>query len=443
MENEKNGRRNFIYFLLSILVACGVWLYSDLTGGPNGGPRTTVREFQDIPIEYFGEATLADRGLMLLEEGSDLTIDLKLEGTRWTVSNLDRSQIRVTVNLANVIEAGSQSLNYLLSYTDRKYNNAFEYEASINNATVNISELYSQTVDVSCELVGNVAEGYTAGQVELSHTSIEIRGLAEDIDPIRYAKVTLDIGSEAEETVSQELAVQYYDGDGNLVDSSGIHSAVDMIQATLPVYVTKELRLTVNFIDAPGARFRSTEARIDPETITVSGDATMLKNVETLELGDFKLLDLGTTASQNYTTTYYPIILPEGYQNLSGITRAALRIRFTDMTNTTVSTDNIILRNLPEGKRAEVLTGSLPVRIYGTAANVAAVTAEHISVTVDLTDYSAASGTYTIPAEVSVAIGDVGIQGEYQIQVTIRETQDEPPEPDPAEPQGESEGEGP
>lgn len=433
MENEKNGRRKLIYFLLSILVAAGVWLYADLTGGPNSTARTVEKEFQDIPIEFFGEATLADRGLMLLEEGSDLTVDLKLKGTRWDISNLDRSQIRFTVNLANVIEPGTQTLNYLLSYTDRKFNNAFEYEASINNVTVNISELYSQEVDVSCELVGNVAEGFSAGQVELSHTRVEIRGEEEDIKPIRYARVTLDIGDSAEETVSQELTLQYYGENGNLIDSSGIHSTVETVQATLPVYVTKELRLTVNFINAPGARLRNTDYHIDPETITVSGDATLLKNVETLNLGDFKLLDLGTAVSQNYTTSYYPIILPEGYQNLSGVTRAALRIRFTDMTSATILTGSISWKNLPEGKSAEVLTASVPVKIYGTEANVAAVTEDHISVTVDLADYSAASGTYMIPAEVSVAAGDVGIQGEYQIQVTIREVQEEPetPEPDP------------
>ena len=440
MENEKNGRRKLIYFLLSILVAAGVWLYADLTGGPNGTARTTEKEFQDIPIEFFGEATLADRGLMLMEEGSDLTVDLKLEGTRWMISNLDRSQIRFTVNLANVIEPGVQSLNYLLSYTDRRFNNAFDYEANINNVTVNISELYSQEVDVSCELVGSVGEGFTAGQVELSHTRVEIRGEEEDIRPIRYARVTLDIGDSAEETVSQELALQYYDENGNVVDSSNIHAAVETVQATLPVYVTKELRLTVNFVSAPGARLRNTDYRIDPETITVSGEASLLKNVETLNLGGFDLLDLGTALSQNYTTSYYPIILPEGYQNLSGVTRAALRIRFTDMTSATVPTGNITWKNLPEGKSAEVLTQTLPVKIYGTAANVAAVTEEHIAVTVDLADYSAASGTYTIPAEVTVAIGDVGIQGEYQIQVNIREGQDEPePAPPDPEPQDEPE----
>ena len=432
MENEKIGRRRVVYVLLSILVAAGIWLYADLTSGPNGTPQTQTREFLEIPIEYLYESTLTDRGLMLVDEDTDRTIDLELKGTRWLISSLDRSHIRVTASLYDVTSAGVQRVNYVVSFTDSRFgNNAIQREnASFGMATVNISELYSRTIDVSCELVGGVADTYSAGQVELSHTEVEVRGLQEDINPISYAKVTLDIGANAVETVSRDLELQYYDENGRILDKSGIYSSVETVRATLPVFVTKELSLFVNFTDGPGCRARNTEYFIEPATIAVSGDATKLKDVETLELGKYDLRELGTTASENYTTTNYLIILPDGCTNVSGVTRAALRIRFKDMTSATISTENISWLNLPEGKRVELLTDSLAVKVFGTEADVAALTGEDIAVTVDLDDYSAASGTYTIPAEVTVNKGDVGISGLYQIQVTIREGGEEPPPPE-------------
>ncbi len=429
MENEKIGRRRVVYVLLSILVAAGIWLYADLTSGPNGTPQTQTREFLEIPIEYLYESTLTDRGLMLVDEDTDRTIDLELKGTRWLISSLDRSHIRVTASLYDVTSAGVQRVNYVVSFTDSRFgNNAIQREnASFGMATVNISELYSRTIDVSCELVGGVADTYSAGQVELSHTEVEVRGLQEDIDPISYAKVTLDIGDSAVETVTQNLELQFYDQNGQILDKANIHSSVESVTATLPVFVTKELRLVVNFIDAPGCRARNTEYFIEPATIAVSGDATELKNVETLVLGTYKLTELGTTASESYTTTNYLIIPPDGCTNVSGVTRAALRIRFEDMTSSTISTENISWLNLPEGKQVEALTGSLAVKVFGTEADVSALTGEDIVVTVDLDDYSAASGTYTIPAEVTVDKGDIGINGLYQIQATIRESTEEPP----------------
>lgn len=438
MENEKAGRRKVVYLLLAVLVACGIWLYVDLSSG-----QTVTQEYLDIPVEYLYESTLTDRGLMLVEDGTDLTIDLTLKGTRWNICSLDRSQIWVTASLLDVTSAGKQRVNYNVSYTNPKFNNnanAIQKErASFGMATVNISELYSRTIDVSCELVGNVAESYSAGQVELSHPEVEVRGLQEDIDPISYAKVTLDIGNSAVETVSRDLELQFYDQNGQLLDKADIHSSVENVKATLPVFVTKELRLVVNFTDAPGCRARNTEYFIEPQTIAVSGDATMLKNVETLELGKYDLRELGTTASENYTTTNYMIILPDGCTNVSGVTRAALRIRFKDMTSATVSTENISWLNLPEGKRVEALTGSLAVKVFGTEADVSALTGEDIAVTVDLDDYSAASGTYTVPAEVTVNKGDVGISGLYQIQVTIREGGEEPPPEEVTDPPSEDE----
>jgi YbbR domain-containing protein len=423
MESGKTGRRRIVYLLLSILVASGIWLYADLTSGTNGTPRTITREFQDIPIDFLYESTLTDRGLMLVEDGSDLSIDLTLKGTRWLISNLDRSQIRVTVSLFDVTSAGKQRINWTVTYTDPKFSNkVIETEsASVHMATVNISELYSRTIDVSCELVGNVSEPYSAGQVELSQTEIEVRGLQEDIDPISYAKVTLDIGGSAVETVSRDLELQYYNANGQILDKTDIHASTETVRATLPVFVTKELQLVVKLEEAPGLRRKSVDYRIEPMTITVSGDASQLKNMDTLDLGSYKLSELGTNASENYTTTNYPIILPEGCQNLSGVTRAALRIRFEDLTSATVDTENISWLNLPEGKTVELSGGSLAVKVFGTEADVSALTGEDISVRVDLSDYTAASGTYTVPAEVTVTKGDIGISGEYQLQITIRE----------------------
>ena len=432
MENGKTGRRRVIYLLLSILVACGIWLYADLTSGPNNAPRTKTREFLDIPIEYLYESTLADRGLMLVEDGTDLTIDLTLKGTRWDICSLDRSDIRVTASLFDITSAGEQRDNYTISFTDPKFgNNVIQREnTSFSMAKVNISELYSRTIDVSCELVGNVAESYSAGQVELSHTEVEVRGLQEDIDPISYAKVTLDIGANAVETVSKDLELQFYDESGQILDKSDIHSSVENVRATMPVFVTKELQLVVNLVESPGRRRKNTDYRIEPQTIAVTGDATQLKDVDTLVLENYDLAELGTEASENYTTTNYPIILPEGCTNVSGVTRAALRIRFKDMTSATVHTENISWLNLPEGKRVELLTNSLAVKVFGTKADVSALTGEDIAATVDLSDYSAASGTYTIQAEVTVNKGDVGISGIYQVQVTIREGAEEPPPED-------------
>ena len=78
----------------------------------------------------------------------------------------------------------------------------------------------------------------------------------------------------------------------------------------------------------------------------------------------------------------------------------------------------------------------LEISIFGTSEDVAAITADNILVTVDLSDFGSAVGTYTVPAEVTVVGRDVGVSGgPYRVRLTISEqTADAPAEPDtPAE----------
>lgn len=437
MRNEKMNKRKAFYILLAILISAALWYFVDEFGN-GGGPYLVEQKVTDIPIDYISEDTLTDRGLMLLQDGTSQTIDLTFRGARRVVTRLDRSKIRVTVDLSSVSRAGVQGIGTSLSFTDRKFslnNNVTIMDRSFYNATVNISELNSNMVDVRCELVGNVAESYSAGEIQLSQDTLEIRGLAKDINPVSYAKVVLDIGKNAVETVSKDLPIQFYDRYDNLVENKNIYPTVDTIQATLPVFVTKELTLVVDFKEAPGARKSNLDAPITPATITVSGDAGKLKNVDTIVLGEFDLLDLlkEGVSSESYATYSYPIIIPEGCQNLSGVTRATMQIKFNDLATSEVTATQMQYAALPEGKEAQILTEELLVTVFGTATDVANITTENLLVTADLTDYSAASGTYTVPATVSVkGNGDIGILGKYQVQVTIREpAAEEPPAEEP------------
>lgn len=429
-ENEKIITKKYLYILLSVLVAICIWIFVDEL---NGGVGTL--EFKNIPITYRDtNDVLSERGLMLVlgeDNGTSETVDLELKGRRSLIAGLDDSMITVTADLSGITRTGKQTVGYTISYSDRKYNDATisVEDASFRRASVHISELNKRIIDVRCELIGNVADGYSAGEVQLSNTEMELRGQAKDIDRISYAKVTFDIGEDAAETITKELTYQFYDRNDNIIEGKGVHASVERVQAKLPVFVTKELPLVVNYVEAPGARLSNTERSLTPATITVSGDASLLKHVTSIVLGDIDLLEL-TDASTAYEASY-PIIIPDGCQNLSGVTRATLKIRFKDMGSTQLLATNFDYANLPEGKTATILTEELPVTFFGMMEDVDAMTSEDFVVIADLSDYSGASGTYTVPAVIQVDSGlDVGVSGTYQVQARIleREPDDTPPE---------------
>lgn len=434
MQSENSSKRKILSILLALVVAATVWVYVDEFGN-NGGHFLTEKTFTDIPIRYIREDDLTERGLMLLEENTTQTLDVTIQGGRRQVSRLEKDDITITVNLSNVDTAGMQAVDCIFTYNSNKFTNDMSKKPSSTQAIVNISELNCRVVDIRCELSGHVADGYSAGELQLSQNTLEIRGQAEDIDAVSYAKVVLDIGDGAMETVSQNLTFLYFDENGQQLPGDNIHPTVDSVRATLPVYVTKELSLVVDFLESPGAREANLDYEIKPSTIVVSGDAATLNGIDSITLGELDLLELLNSDTSSHT---YPIIIPDGCQNLSGVTRATLEISFKDMVSAQIPTQLFTYTNLPAAKHVQILTHELTVQIIGTEEDVAAVTGEQITVTADLTNYSGASGTYTVPAVVEVATrGDIGVVGTYQVQVIIREmaeaSPEEPETPDTSE----------
>ena len=93
------------------------------------------------------------------------------------------------------------------------------------------------------------------------------------------------------------------------------------------------------------------------------------------------------------TSHSYAILVPDGCENLSGVTRATLEIGYPDRVTQTLTATRIQLENVPSGRDVEVLTSELLVQIFGTAEALHQVSAEDVVVTADLSDYAVASGT--------------------------------------------------
>jgi YbbR domain-containing protein len=410
MENKTAGGRKILYIVISVLIAVGIWVYVDNVEGN----KVTI-QVNDIPIEFIGEnTTLADRGLMLLDD-SDSTLSLKLEGTRKVIAKLDPSGIRVQADLTNITVTGNQNVSYKISYPSSEFSSSIQIRSvTPSPVTVDVGELYKKDVEIHCDIKGKVAEGYIAGEVQFQPGTLEIRGQEADIDAVSYAKVTLAIDN-AEQTVTRTLDYTLYDKNDQKLDGTGIHATTSQIQVTLPVNVIKELPLTVNFIESAGCSLSNVNYTIEPSSISVSGDAELLKGVDSIVLDDFSLADLNGGTTYNYVVT-----VPEGCENLSGVTRATMKIAFKDMATATLNATQFECENVPEGKTVTVLTSELNVTLRGTTPDVSAVKGNNLTVVADLKDVSAASGSYTVPATVQVGTdGDVGVVGTYQVKVTI------------------------
>ena len=404
----KSKRRKVFYIFLSVLIASMVWFYV------NNNEEVTVN-VHSVPVEFLNEdTTLADKGLMRVSGEEDVTVDLRLKVPRRLMYSFDTSQIRLVSDLSSITYAGKQSVNYnILLPTGVSSRDVTVESPTVRSVQVEIGELNSRSIEIRCKVIGNVAEGYIAGALELNPTELKIRGQQEDIMQISYAQVTLNIEN-ATSTVVELLDYELYDYTDQVVSSKNIHPTSEKIQVTMPVMTVKDVPLKVNFIETVGSRMESFTWTLSHDSITLSGDASTIAAINEIDLGTLALEDL--RAEETFT---YDIPIPDGVNNLSGITSVTLTIRSSNIATKDVEATHFSCENFAGNGEVNVMTSSLLVTLRGTIQDIETVTADEVRVIADLSDIAADSGNYTVPARIEVSGYDIGAVGSYEVTVRI------------------------
>lgn len=402
-----------LYIALSLLIAIVFWLYVDDVQGSK-----ISETYYRIPIEFIGaEDTLPNRGLMLTE-GEDITIDLKLSGPRILISGLDKSDIRIQVDLTNISAVGTYTLNYEILFPDNVDRSRISREyASRSMVTVKIEELYTKTVPVEVSVSGEVADGYIymAERLVLDPANLVVSGREKDVEKVAAARIKLDLTG-ATSSISRKFDYELLDAEGNVIEAEGIRLSDNQIQVDAPVYLVKTLNLTVKFKESPGSSLEDVDWKLEQNTVEVAGEAASLENKEDILLGE---IDLSSLLSD--TEMVLDISLPAGTVNLSGYTTTTLTITFSDnLATKALSVSNISAVGLSEGQSFDRLTSSVEVMLRGPADEVEQVTAEDVRVVVDLEEYTS-NGTYSVPAMVFVdGYDNVGAIGSCSVACKIK-----------------------
>lgn len=404
----KSKRRKVFYILLSVLIASMVWFYV------NNSEEVRIN-VHSVPVEFLNEdTTLADKGLMLVNGEEDVTVDLQLKVPRRLMFNFDTSQIRLVSDLSSITYAGKQSVTFNILFPSSISTRDVSVESpTVRTVQVEIGELQKRNIEIRYKVIGNVAEGYIAGAVQLNPAELQIRGQQADIMQVSYAQVMLNIEN-ATSTVVELLDYQLYDYTDQPITNKNIHPTSEQIQVTMPVMTVKDVPLKINFVETAGSRLESFNWSLSHDSITLSGDASQIASIDEIELATLALEDL--RADEVFD---YDIPIPEGVNNLSGITSVTLTIGASNVETREVEATSFSYENFNGSGEVTIVTSSLPVTLRGTAADLAVISDRQVRVIADLSDIAADSGSYTVPARIVVDGYDIGAVGSYEVTVRI------------------------
>ena len=407
-------KNKILSILLAMVMAFALWIYVITVEQPE-----SEETYYDIPVVLQNENVLAERGLMIVSERPEVTLSLR--GSRTYLNQLNESNINVIANVASIATPGTHELIYSLSFPGTVPSSAISVQSSKPDMVpVKVESKITKQVSVVPEYVGTVAEGLIADKenVVMDYAAIEVSGPESVLSQITQAKIQVDLDGQTE-TVVGEYTYTLCNEAGEPVDSQWVTTNVEAVNLTLTIRRVKEIKLQVSVQSGGGATLATSSIEIKPKTIRVSGSEALLEGLDVLELGT---IDLGQMASDGTLT--FPVVLPEGIINETGITEATVEVKFPNLRTVSLNIDKIQLLNIPEGLEAELVTQVLELKLRGLSSQLEGISAEDVTITVDLAQAQAGTDKYVVQISLADKYSGVGALGTYTVMVTLSQAEE-------------------
>ena len=416
MENnqkKKAGKMShrLLWALLSLLASLLLWVY--VTNLESDEYKQTLR---GVKVELVGQSVLKDSRNLAVTGLNTNTVSIEIIGPRRLVASLDSEDVTAQIDVSKLSQSSYTSLSYSVNYPNGTDTSKIRVNRKIpETVSFMVSKLSEKTVPVRGSFDGSTAEGYTARPAVYEPETITISGPEVNLKDISYAWVSF--GDEnISSTYSVETGYALHNEAGETIKVDGVTFSHDLVKATLPILELKELPLTVNLIYGAGSNESNTKVSIDPSTVTLAGDSSILDGINNIPIATIDLTDFTATFTDDY-----PIVYDNSLINVSGESDAKVTVEVVGLETRKFKITNLSVVNVTDGYIAEIVSKSIDVTIRGTKEQLDSILPENLRAVADLVDYDITTGSLIVPVKVYIdGATDGGALGENSISIDIR-----------------------
>lgn len=417
----------FLYIVLSILIAVGLWLFVTIN---DETPES--RSITRIPVTFTGEDILAGRDLMLV--GGPYTASVTVQATPTVLAAFTNKTVQVTANVSGIAEEGTHTVSYTVIQPSGISPSQFTVVSGVNGNVIDVevARFNRREVEIRGEFTGNAAEGYLAGEADdfrFYPEKIWVSGPLEAVNQVSYALVTVP-GKDLTETVDGDFSFQLYDPSDNPLTDLNVTCDVQTVHAIFPIQATAEIPLSVSLTDGGGVSAEQATVELSTTSIAVAGTTEAVEAIVTAGTINLGTIDLAAVSDGEELT--FPVPLADELTNLTGVAEVKATVRFNKrVIEKSFDVTNIYTINAPAGWTAAPVTQVLPVTVRGNAALVNALTADSFRVVADLKDVTPTAGPYTASVYVYLdsapSTAELGVlAGDYRVILNFTEGESGP-----------------
>ncbi len=403
-------------FLLALLAAIVLWVYVVTVENPDD--KVSIR---GVPVRVIGANELQMNGLMLTG-GEIQYVDVEVAGRRSDLKELNNTTLEAVADAGKIDGPGTYELSWVLDPPSTVASGDIKLVSSSNNKIkVKVSEYVNRLgIPVEIEYTGSTAEGFVRDPAMVNLETVPVSGPLEELDKIHRARVIVDL-ADTKESLDRELPYELVGEDGQTLSLSPyvtVHEEV--LRVRVPVFCYKQLQLQLELIDGGGARGEHVKYTIDPPSIGVIGEESVLKDMDSqLLIKTIKLSEL--TDSLSFTVVPE---LPEGVTYREAGTEITVTVSLEGLSTRTIyiPVDRILREN--DDPRLDFAAERIPIVFRGKTEDIHQLNLDRVHVTVDMeNDFISNNMTVTLTVTLDEGL-DCGVFGRATAPVVEREETD-------------------
>jgi YbbR domain-containing protein len=409
---SKLGSNRAFVAIVSVIIAFAVWLFVEISENE----EITV-SLNNVPVVYSGLEELTAGSDLIVTDTETKSVSVEITGKRNVINRLNHDNVIVDADLSALRSIGDAvTVPYKILLPSTVPERDVLISGNPDFATITVERLISKEIPVVGGLRGSAAEGFIAEEPSFTPATLRIKGPAGVVNTIERAEAYIT-RENLSSSVAENVSPVFVSENGSSVSTDDLTIDYSTVRVDVPVLTLKELPLNVALIAGGGAELENAIIKYTPEMILVKGDASILSEINQLQLGT---VDLG--AINNVATQTFQIKLPDRIQSVSGETKCDVNIRIAGVATASRTAMNFQALNVPDSYGVEFITSSLAVTIRGSGTELSGVTDSEIIVECDLSDVTSTGNTTLGPEDVTVSVmghPNVGVIKNYQVTVRV------------------------
>ena len=409
---------NYFLAVFSALIAFAVWMgisFSDTTTEMTRTIRGVQLEYSKLPD------SVTQLGLTVIDTPANVEkVDVTITGKQYIVSQVTAEDLSAYIRLNDATSAATYTAEVKVVATGRSKDFTIQkVDPQIVNVRLDRMTTKEYTLSSSTNEY-SAADGYTLKTPTLRDTTVMISGPATDMQQIVRVVAEATTPDVISKTATYEATIHLYDEYGQEINNSLLEMNIEQTELTIVAMRLKSVPLLLEYQNAPDSMGKNM-ITLSPQSINISVPSDLYDSLTGLNVGtlDFSQVNMDNTRFEFDISS----VLPTGCTNEDDINTLFATVDLSGMRTREFDVSTIRIDSPPSDKNIEMLTQSVRLTITGPADEIERMTAEDITVVVDMSTNQNTLGQHEIAAHIEMKNGSgCWVYGSPTVFVRIDQT---------------------